>query len=64
MDSTDCKQYRQAQFHLNTLYQLIIHYGAPKKWQSNCHGQTLSLLTHEISQGCGVFLRWFLSHHQ
>lgn len=64
MDSIDCKQYQQAQFHLNILHQLLIHYGAPKKWQSNCHGQALSLLTHEKSQGCGAFLRRFLSHRQ
>lgn len=28
MDSTGCKEYRQAQLHINTLYQLFIHYGA------------------------------------
>lgn len=64
MDSTDCKQYHQAQFCLKNFYQLLIHCGALKKRQSNCHGQALSLLSHEKSQGCGAFLCWFLSHRQ
>lgn len=38
------------------LSQLPNHYGAPKKWQSSCHGQTLSLLAHKKSQSCSVFL--------
>lgn len=40
MDSSDCKQYWQAQFLLNALCQLLIHYGAPKKRQSTCRGQS------------------------